>query len=80
MKPKLTPWFPAHVKPARVGVYEVDDQDGMIGPWYAYWNGRRFGWRSWKGPQEAYESRFDSIGLDERAIWRGLAEDPAKAK
>jgi hypothetical protein len=79
MKPKLTPWFPAHVVPVRIGVYEVDDEDGIDGPWYAYWDGRKFGFRCWKGPQEAFNYRYDKTYLSEFSKWRGLAEDPAKA-
>ncbi len=68
---KLTPWFPANVKPVRAGVYEI--QDGLAA-WYRRWDGLR-----WYvgGPTPGWASN-EIIGLDNghRAPWRGLAEEP----
>lgn len=77
---KLSIWFPHYVLPAHIGVYEVDDCDGLDGPWYAYWDGKKFGYRSWIGPDAAYSMRNDPTSCRETAQWRGLAEPPKKAK
>jgi hypothetical protein len=64
MKPKLTPWFPAHIKPVRVGDYECT---GSSFKWH--WNGAIWcnnGYDKWPC-------------LNQKRVWRGLAEDPAKA-
>lgn len=79
MKPKLTPWFPAHMPPEHKGVYEVEDSDEIEGPWYAYWDGKRFGYRYWKSPKSAEIHMDDKTCCPALAKWRGLAEDPAKA-
>lgn len=67
---KLTPWFPASVKPVRVGVYRVES-----GGWYAYWNGRKFGWRDLT-PSKAYANRNEATLCTKLASWCGLAEKP----
>jgi hypothetical protein len=67
MNKTLTPWFPPHVKPVRVGVYQVEDDRiepkilENIRPIFSYWNGQN--WSNMRGPKR---ERF----------WRGLAIDP----
>lgn len=40
---KLTPIFPAHIKPVRVGVYKVTGFIPEMPPsYYSYWNGKRW--------------------------------------
>lgn len=69
---KLTPWFPAGMKPARPGVYKtVFVSDGRTG--YSRWNGMEWG--------HQFKSRSDAeninMGCGEQfKIWRGLAEEP----
>lgn len=75
MSGRLTEWFPPHVKPVRVGVYEVVDSDGELG-WYAFWNGKKFGYRCWKSPQSAFYRRHESTWQPNFAKWRGLADNP----
>jgi len=77
MKPKLTPWFPGEVNPVRVGVYERGN-DGIPLPYPFYeWNGE-----FWVGIGS--DSPDKLIGRNRSVFqgiqWRGLAEDPAKAK
>lgn len=74
-KQKLTPWFQPRTPPARVGVYEVESPFVFMGC-YAYWDGRRFGYRTSLGPHMAYECRACETCLPPVARWRGLAEDP----
>jgi hypothetical protein len=62
---KKTKWFPADIKPVRIGIYEVLGSNHM---WL--WDGAN--WRS-SGP-----SRFLCQG--QWKIWRGLASDPNKVK
>ena len=74
----FTDWFPAEVTPTREGVYEVADDGG--GPldrlrWYAYWNGKRFCYRtSFDDPQQAFERRDFDTKLPALTKWRGLKE------
>ncbi|WP_424624464.1 hypothetical protein [Achromobacter marplatensis] len=44
---KLGPWHPEHVKPAHVGVYELDwgDADGRA---FAKWDGYAWGFAVWE--------------------------------
>lgn len=64
MSAKLTPWFPADVKPTRKGVYQC--REGR--QYYWFWDGRV--WRS---------SEFGWECVLQRREWRGLASDPSKA-
>jgi hypothetical protein len=71
MSKKLTPWFPGDVKPARVGVYEKDLDDGVFK--FSLWDGRK--WRFCR------ESVGSALRQRERsawqwANWRGLASEP----
>lgn len=73
--PKLTPWFPASVKPVHVGVYEVEDgiEDNEV--WYSHWDGKKFNYWCCGGPEMAYEFSDMRISLKPDK-WRGLAEKP----
>lgn len=68
----MTEWYPAHIKPVRVGMYEVK-QKGIVAlvPTYAYWNGGHWGF---------YRSDFRFAGLysadkseaNQEKEWRGF--------
>lgn len=78
---RLTEWFPADVKPVRVGVYEVNDNNAYEFPMYAYWDGVRFGYRTvdsfGEGAVErAFRFRNAKTTLPALVPWRGLAEQP----
>jgi hypothetical protein len=64
MSGELTPWFPADVKPARVGNYQC--REGSQDVWY--WDGR-----VWRSPNFGWEC------TKQDRQWRGLASDPSKA-
>jgi hypothetical protein len=74
--PKLTPWFPGHIKPVRPGVYERDLSHGP----YALWTGRI--WLAAKRTKT--QARFCGVPSgyqpDEEdpfnPSWRGLAKEP----
>lgn len=77
MKPALTPWFPAHVKPKHIGVY----QRGYIGQIHTrfwYWNGKYWEVGGWEHADDAAKNPRGKTSQTYLA-WRGLAEDPAKA-
>jgi len=70
MQDTLTPWYPPHIKPVRVGVYETDTRIGR----YQHWNGQFWGpydpdartaWL-WKHARSGRQS----------PRWRGLAHPP----
>lgn len=63
-----TPWFPAHIKPLRKGLYEtaIDlprAQDGIIVR--CFWDGTRWLW-----------GETDKPALTNERVWRGLSRDP----
>jgi hypothetical protein len=66
---KLTPWFPAHVKPVYPGVYEVRFPPGK---WYRRWDGKR--WCVGNRNPEIAANRV-LLPVDKRE-WRGLAKPP----
>lgn len=73
-QPKLTPWFPGDVKPARVGVYQqfcgLGDRIG-----YQRWDGRA--WHLWAGsPEEAAGINRPATSSAQNDTWRGLAVKP----
>lgn len=67
-KPKLTPWFPADVKPVHVGWYDRDW--GAWGETNDYWDGANWHFGSLGGKKTLQTE--DNIGLK----WRGLANPP----
>ncbi len=72
-KQKLTPWFPASVKPVHVGVYEITER--LLGTGYCYWNG--YEWANMGSSiNKAYENRDWLEGAYQSKNWRGLAEQP----
>lgn len=83
MKKKLTPWFPADVKPVHAGVYEIKDSNR---PCYAFWRGDGWGYASWTKPNEKAIEMCAEDGFrlrdgdwidDECRSWRGLAVKPS---
>jgi hypothetical protein len=74
VEPQETGWFPPEISPRYEGVYRLNEPwfaDGV----YAYWNGRRFGYRTMT-VAEAYRNQGAATTLSPRAAWRGLAHDP----
>jgi hypothetical protein len=79
-KPKLTPWFPATMKPVRPGIYQrkLDYLTGYRGKWqFAHWDGRRWS-GSFTSVEQCAGKWTDSPESDYRCTksdpsWRGLA-------
>ena len=82
--PKLTEWFPAEIKPVRVGVYEVSNIFREKIGTYAYWDGK---W--WHGYNDTIDGAMENIEIrmnlaannlrllaSQNKQWRGLAEQP----
>lgn len=67
----LTEWFGPDAPPVRVGVYEVDDEDGIDGRWFSYWDGRKFGFRA-EDPAEAADCRHVHTDCARLVRWRGV--------
>lgn len=70
---KLTPWFPADIKPVHVGAYlSCEYADGS--DFYRYWDGKRWG--------AAARTIQNAIILSDISfahqynVWRGLARKP----
>lgn len=73
---KTTPWFSMKAKPVRIGVYEVDWQDGDT-TFFSYWDGRGFN-GGWVTPQRAREHfNFGHKWSKKPTRWRGLAKPAA---
>ena len=75
-EPKLTPWFPADVKPVRPGVYQRKAPgigDECAG--YCCWTGSFWGKFSPFISDAVIKSDRPTIYTDD--VWRGLAEDHA---
>lgn len=73
---KTTPWFPAHVKPVRKGVYEWRLPSNPDIRWFRRWTG--YGWM-WGNPHPTvaqHSSSFAHITRGEK--WRGLASKDGK--
>lgn len=80
MRSELTPWFPASVKPARKGWYEVGSAKvlhhrspgHLTGRPFRYWTGHR-----WVTASPSASWSFTSIfGEHSAHQWRGLAKKP----
>jgi len=69
-QPKLTPWFPAHVKPAREGVYRTE------GNVFQYWTGTSWGLCCDDKNSAAERVATSHTSLFQHTKWRGLAEKP----
>lgn len=73
---KLTEWYPGHIKPSRVGVYQ-QFCGNHIG--YQLWDGKYWrGW--WSNPIDAAESQWTPGKEFQNDKWRGLAVNPKKGK
>ncbi len=66
----VTPWFPANVKPIRVGVYQT-----VLG--YQHWNGEF--WGQWSRTQVVAFRDANRKSQFQTPLWRGLASDPNEA-
>ena len=72
---EMTGWLPPHIKPVRVGVYEIKYTLKPISPdprLYATWNGYR--WSSGSADmRDKYQQQF--YGAIQEKYWRGFTEE-----
>ena len=69
---KYTEWYPAAIRPVRVGVYEVMPMGGYR--CFSYWNGD-YWFPVERNIEEAYSShKISMISFYQNNIWRGLNE------
>lgn len=69
-QPKLTPWFPANVRPVHVGVYKTE------GNVFQYWTGARWGLCCDDKNRAAARVAISHVSLFQHTKWRGLAVKP----
>lgn len=79
--PPMTDWFPEHIPPVHVGVYEVDraDKDGRA---FAHWDGRTWGLVFWEHLNGGVHNAIAQAAREQlrypasmRFAWRGLEYD-----
>lgn len=73
---KVTPWFPADVKPVRPGVYERDMESVGLrgyGQW-SHWDGER--WGGYGADKKIAMRNAESPSAYQSIPWRGLARKP----
>ena len=69
---KLTPIFPPHIKPVRVGVYKTTVYDPEERPdLFSYWNGKWWGFACYT-QKEAIDVRSMKSGYQNKS-WQGVA-------
>jgi hypothetical protein len=73
MTDKLTPWYPGHIKPVHIGVYQQKDGFGKV-VGYQYWNGQR--WGLWGSTIESALFQYEVSAGDrwQNDSWRGLTK------
>lgn len=74
MSKQMTPWFPPHIKPVRVGVYPIMFTYSRPGDMekYATWNGRK--WSNFSYSKTGvWLSEFK--GAEQKKLWRGFTEE-----
>jgi hypothetical protein len=79
MSEKLTPWFPAKVKPARAGVYQTSNTDSADGKhFYSYFDGKNWHGEWWTPERAMTQPAVFNTPVEQlRATrWRGLAKEP----
>lgn len=68
---KLTEWYPAHIKPVRVGWYDTLDNDGSYSQLRWYFDGRKW---CWFHDNDIKKTKV--ICVFQKRPWRGLAQKP----
>ena len=73
----LTPWFPEHIKPVHIGVYQAGWYPANDLPHYAYWDGTCWGWMMLTPEKALVDYRFNAENRHDALCWRGLTEEAA---
>jgi len=68
---KLTKWYPGHIKPVRVGVYQKHI-DFNVPYFYSYWDGEFWGLIS--GTPSGAKKWRDLASRAQNYFWRGVAK------
>jgi len=68
---KKTKWYPAKIKPVRIGVYERRYKNVPLSPLFCLWNGRFWCPGSFDKEFAAY---YDSPSYTQNLPWRGIAK------
>lgn len=68
---EFTPWFPAHVKPVRKGLYQTQQPDGT--QFYNLFDGENWRYGNFACEMPKSRARLPSYLL---AKWRGLGKNP----
>ena len=76
MKPKLTPWYPANVKPVRVGVYRTDAYVMFGLECFQRWSGHY--WCGYSRKVEGAEAISFLTSSCQNVRWCGLAAQGAQ--
>lgn len=72
-----TAWFGPKRKPELTGVYETKDDEGITG--FQYWNGKY--WGAFGGTSVRLAKKgAGTVSHWQENKWRGLANDPSKAR
>lgn len=73
-----TNWYPPHIKPTRVGVYQI--KDGMFDDddWYSFWDGLKWCYTT-RSVDAAFNERMCKTELRQEQHWRGVTEQTSEA-
>lgn len=65
----LTNWYPSHIKPARIGVYQILMGGSIV---YSRWNGEK-----WEQVSRhlSLASQPSSYSMSQEKIWRGVENE-----
>ena len=74
MTKQMTPWFPADVKPVRVGLYEIQTTTAWR-PYYAYWSGKQWGLIAAHPTSARWKTIAFTDGAYQEKIWRGFTKE-----
>ena len=78
MSTELTPWFPGHIEPAHIGVYEIEDAVSTLlrRKCFQFWDGNHWGMCCSTKEEAALPVNATYHSIFQDSIWRGLAKAP----
>jgi hypothetical protein len=73
---KMTDWFPPHIKPVHIGIYEIKFYNLPLSkrPMYARWNGKKWSNFAYKKHDDSLN---DYVSAVQKKHWRGFKEKQA---
>ena len=78
MNKHVTDWFPAGVRPERIGVYQCRGGRAGNSETYQYWNGSY--WSMWSSTPRFAMTYKGTRSSRQNPSWRGLASNPSQSK